>query len=121
MDPQNRWTAPQTIVVDIPRTAHDVRTRSPKGAAERRPVQSSFRDSTKVGYPNAEGLCPFGVFETEGGRDSALRCPRAVQARNGCGKIYISFVPPLAAAVTAQRAVPTPAQDSCVQLSRRSF
>ena len=50
---------------------------------------------------------PFSVSETTGGRDSALRCPSAVQARKGWGKVNRSLVPPLDAAVTAQRAVPT--------------
>jgi DNA polymerase III alpha subunit/nucleotidyltransferase/DNA polymerase involved in DNA repair len=45
--------------------------------------------------------------ETAGGRDGALRRPRAVQARNGLDKNNFYVVPPLDAAATAQRAVST--------------
>jgi hypothetical protein len=66
---------------------------------------SAVRSSRlKAAFP--ERTC-LAVSETTGGRDSALRCPRAVQARNGWGKINRSLVPPLNAAETAQRAVPT--------------
>jgi hypothetical protein len=130
MSAKNHWTAAQTIAIGIPITAQARRRSSPTGTAdisptlqrwvggpldvspeetsERRPVQSSLRDSTTtVSYPNAEALYLFSVSETTGGRDSALRCPSAVQARKGWGKVNRSLVPPLDAAGTAQRAVPT--------------
>ena len=68
-----------------------------------------LRDRSRFGAAKARPSLKYvlSVSETTGGRDSALRCPRAVQARNGWGKIIRSLVPPLAAAVTAQRAVPT--------------
>src|SRR5262245_7513022 len=63
------------------------------------------------GFPGARTMAEaqylFSVCEITGGRDSALRCPRAVQARNGWGKINRLLVPPLDAAATAQRAVST--------------
>jgi hypothetical protein len=61
----------------------------------------------RIREPESPSLYLFSVSETTGGRDSALRCPRAVQSRNGWGKIDRSLVPPLDAAGTAQRAVPT--------------
>src|SRR6185295_6927474 len=63
-----------------------------------------------------------GKIISDNGRDAALRRPRAVQARNGRFserwiRILARDVPPLNAAVTAQRAIPTLVCESLSKLS----